>query len=103
MIIVFFVTKLFWYENKNIGNILCLIFKVFSSFKQDSPRDIDKSRKFIISYRLGDDTISIHEPPQRNTGIIGGRFLERTRVSKPGKISIKIISIPIWKIADQEI
>jgi hypothetical protein len=39
----------------------------------------------VISYRLGDDTISIHEPPQRNTGIIGGRFLERTRVSKPGK------------------
>ena len=41
-------------------------------------------RKFIISYRLGDDTLTIHEPPQRNTGIIGGRFLERTRVSKPG-------------------
>ena len=50
----------------------------------DSPREDDKLRKFIISYRLGDDTISIHEPPQRNTGIIGGRFLERTRVSKPG-------------------
>ncbi|CAF3034459.1 unnamed protein product [Rotaria sp. Silwood2] len=50
----------------------------------DSPREDDKLRKFIISYRLGDDTISIHEPPQRNSGIIGGRFLERTRVSKPG-------------------
>lgn len=50
----------------------------------DSPREDDKLRKFIISYRLGDDTISIHEPQQRNTGIIGGRFLERTRVSKPG-------------------
>ncbi|CAF4007660.1 unnamed protein product, partial [Rotaria magnacalcarata] len=49
----------------------------------DSPREDDKLRKFIISYRLGDDTITIHEPPQRNTGIIGGRFLERTRVSKP--------------------
>jgi EF-hand domain-containing protein 1 len=39
----------------------------------------------VISYRLGDDTITIHEPPQRNTGIIGGRYLERTRVSKPGR------------------
>ncbi|CAF4069854.1 unnamed protein product, partial [Adineta steineri] len=50
----------------------------------DSPRENDKLRRFIISYRLGDDTITIHEPPQRNTGIIGGRFLEPTRVSKPG-------------------
>ncbi|CAF3329328.1 unnamed protein product [Rotaria socialis] len=50
----------------------------------DSPREDDRSRKFIISYRLGDDTITIHEPPQRNSGMIGGRFLERTRVSKPG-------------------
>ncbi|CAF0755677.1 unnamed protein product [Adineta ricciae] len=50
----------------------------------DSPREDDKLRKFVISYHLGDDTISIHEPPQRNSGIIGGRFLERTRVSKPG-------------------
>ncbi|CAF1403233.1 unnamed protein product [Adineta steineri] len=49
----------------------------------DSAREIDKTRKFIISYRLGDDTVSIHEPPQRNTGVIGGRFLERTRVAKP--------------------
>ncbi|CAF0939175.1 unnamed protein product [Adineta ricciae] len=49
----------------------------------DSPREIDKLRKFVINYRLGDDTISIFEPPQRNSGIIGGRFLERTRVSKP--------------------
>ncbi|CAF2474287.1 unnamed protein product [Rotaria sp. Silwood2] len=44
----------------------------------DSPLEDDKLRKFIISYRLGDDTISVHEPPQRNTGIIGGRFLERS-------------------------
>ena len=27
--------------------------------------------------------ITIHEPPVRNSGIIGGKFLERTRVAKP--------------------
>ena len=27
--------------------------------------------------------VSIFEPPQRNSGIIGGKFLEATRISKP--------------------
>ncbi|XP_054829928.1 EF-hand domain-containing family member C2 isoform X2 [Eublepharis macularius] len=44
---------------------------------------IDKQRKFIISYFLSDDTISVFEPPQRNTGVLGGKFLERSRVPKP--------------------
>ncbi|CAF3661129.1 unnamed protein product [Rotaria sordida] len=33
----------------------------------DSPRGDDKLRKFITSYRLSYDTISIHELPQRHT------------------------------------
>ncbi len=28
--------------------------------------------------------ITIYEPPQRNSGILGGKFLERTKVRKPG-------------------
>lgn len=44
----------------------------------------DAGRRFIISYRLADDMITIYEPPVRNSGIIGGKFLERTRVAKPG-------------------
>jgi len=43
----------------------------------------DKDRKFIFSYFLADDSISIFEPPTRNSGIIGGKFLERARVNKP--------------------
>ena len=27
--------------------------------------------------------VTIYEPPVRNSGIIGGKFLERTRVAKP--------------------
>ncbi|XP_039250468.1 EF-hand domain-containing family member C2-like isoform X2 [Styela clava] len=49
----------------------------------DSP--IDKDRKFIISYFLSDDTVSVFEPPQRNSGIIGGKFLERGRIKKPSQ------------------
>lgn len=50
----------------------------------DSQKPEDQGRKFIISYRLSDDMITIHEPPIRNSGRIGGKFLERTRVGKPG-------------------
>jgi hypothetical protein len=44
----------------------------------------DQSRKFILSYRLSDDTIGIFEPPARNSGVIGGKFLEYSRIAKPG-------------------
>jgi len=50
----------------------------------DSVRAEDKLRRFIISYRLADDMITIYEKAQRNSGIIGGKFLSQTRVSKPG-------------------
>lgn len=51
--------------------------------KVESVRPEDSNRRFIISYRLSDDMVSIFEPPQRNSGIIGGKFLEATRLSKP--------------------
>ena len=44
----------------------------------------DKGRRFIISYRLADDMITIYEPPVRNSGIVSGKFKERTRMTKPG-------------------
>ncbi|XP_029458980.1 EF-hand domain-containing family member C2 [Rhinatrema bivittatum] len=50
-----------------------------------SDNPIDKDRKFIISYFLSDDTIQVYEPPQRNSGVIGGKFLERIRIMKPGQ------------------
>ncbi|NWV07111.1 EFHC1 protein, partial [Ptilonorhynchus violaceus] len=50
----------------------------------ESPVPEDKNRRFILSYFLSDDTISIFEPPVRNSGIPGGRYLKRTRVAKPG-------------------
>jgi hypothetical protein len=43
----------------------------------------DKDRKFIISYFLSDDTISIFEPMVRNSGIKDGKFLERGKYKKP--------------------
>ena len=51
--------------------------------KMDTERPIEVDRRFTISYFLSDDTILVFEPPQRNSGIIGGKFLERGRVKRP--------------------
>ncbi|CAG9323312.1 unnamed protein product [Blepharisma stoltei] len=44
-------------------------------FNSPQPEDVD--RKFIISMFLNDDTLQIHEIPQRNSGIVEGKFLIR--------------------------
>ncbi|KAK5607935.1 EF-hand domain-containing member C2, partial [Crenichthys baileyi] len=46
---------------------------------------VDKERVFIISFYLSDDSMSMFERPQRNSGVLGGKFLERRRVRKPGQ------------------
>jgi len=40
-------------------------------------------RRFVLTYYLADDTVSIYEPPQRNAGIIGGKFLQRQKARNP--------------------
>ena len=37
----------------------------------------DAERRFIFTYYLEDQTCSIFEPPRPNSGLIGGKFLER--------------------------
>jgi hypothetical protein len=44
---------------------------------------VDATRSFIITFYLSDDTIQIYEPPVRNSGIIAGKFLQRTRLKNP--------------------
>jgi hypothetical protein len=46
-------------------------------------KQVDKDRRFVISLSVADDTISVFEPHQRNSGIIGGKFLERKKIKKP--------------------
>lgn len=46
---------------------------------------IQADRRFIISYFLSDDSLMVHEPSLKNSGISGGRFLERTKVKKPNQ------------------
>lgn len=46
-------------------------------------RPEDVNRRFIVSYFMADDTLLVFEPPQRNSGISGGKFLERSKVKRP--------------------
>jgi hypothetical protein len=41
------------------------------------PKPEDAERLFVVNFHVFDDTLSIHEPPQRNLGIVTGRFLEK--------------------------
>jgi hypothetical protein len=43
----------------------------------------DETRRFIISFYCGDDTIQIYEICDKNSGRIGGRFMERKKQNNP--------------------
>lgn len=57
--------------------------RVLVSFQVSQNPDND-GRCFVISYFPSNDMISIFENPTRNSGITSGKFLEKTRVRKPG-------------------
>ncbi|XP_055014486.1 EF-hand domain-containing protein 1-like [Boleophthalmus pectinirostris] len=51
--------------------------------KLESPIEADEDRTFVLSYYLANDMISIYEKSSRNSGFIGGKFLEKMRIPKP--------------------
>ena len=59
------------------------ILRYTARFNTKVPEDVD--RRFIISFYLADDTISIFEPAQKNSGIIEGPFLERKKYKNVDK------------------
>jgi len=65
-------TKLF----TNDQNVLRFEARMISESKEDN------IRKFIISFFCGDDTIQIYQNADRNSGIWGGKFLERKKHEK---------------------
>lgn len=48
-----------------------------------NPQPEDLNRRFNVTFYMNDDTVSIFERFQRNSGFIGGKFLERRRVTNP--------------------
>lgn len=43
----------------------------------------DETREFIISFFCGDDTIQVYEVCDKNSGRIGGKFMERKKHNNP--------------------
>jgi len=60
------------------------ILRFTARFNTRVPEDFD--RRFIISFYLSDDTISIYEPLQKNSGIVHGKFLERNPYKNVDKL-----------------
>lgn len=52
--------------------------------KDTNAHSLSRTHSFVISYFLSDDTLSVFEPPRRNSGLPGGAFAERGRVRRPG-------------------
>ncbi|XP_036623803.1 EF-hand domain-containing protein 1 [Trichosurus vulpecula] len=50
----------------------------------ESPIPEDRGRYFIFSYYLATEMITIFEPPVRNSGFFGGKYLGKTKIAKPG-------------------
>ena len=59
------------------------VLRFTAKFNTKVPEDID--RRFIISFFLADDSISIFEPAQKNSGIVEGKFLERGKYKHADK------------------
>jgi len=51
--------------------------------QMDTNAPEDRERLFIVSYYLADDTMGVYEPPARNSGFMGGKFMERCRAKNP--------------------
>lgn len=86
-------------EEDSMGSVIALQPKrpkadMKKMFKQDmhilrfnsklvSTEPDDESRGFIISFYCGDDTIQVYEVCDKNSGRIGGKFMERKKHKNP--------------------
>lgn len=61
----------------------------------------DRARRFALSFFLADGTIAIYEPPVPNSGIVGGKYLERCKAYKAG--GERIAEQDLWVGATVEI
>lgn len=53
--------------------------------KAVAPEDV--GRQFVVAVTVSDQSVQICEPPQRNAGFVGGKFLERTRIKRANDAS----------------
>ncbi|CAN0297091.1 unnamed protein product [Lampetra fluviatilis] len=68
------------------------VLRFAAEMKSGNP--LDEGRRFVVSYFLEDDTISVFEQDQRNSGVVSGRFLERGAVERPGQPRVGATAAP---------
>jgi len=71
------------YDRTKQAALDTIIFRWKAKFDMDNmtaPNPDDHKRRFVISFFMGDGTLSLYEPPIQNSGFMGGKFLERQRV-----------------------
>ena len=49
----------------------------------DSERETYRGREFVVAFFLADGAIAVYEKVERNSGLPGGRFLEKIKVKHP--------------------
>lgn len=59
------------------------VLRYMARFNTTAPEDVD--RRFIVTFYLNDDSISVYEPAMRNSGIIEGPFLRRNKYKNVDK------------------
>lgn len=57
--------------------------RLIFSAKLDTLKPEDVGRNFVITFFVADNNIGIMEPPVRNSGIVGGKFLEKGKHKNP--------------------
>jgi len=57
----------------------------FDMDRMNMPNPDDGKRRFVVSFFMGDASVSVYEPPIQNSGFMGGKFLERQRVLRRGQ------------------
>jgi len=71
------------YDRTKQAALDSIIFRWKAKFDMDkmtAPNPDDHKRRFVVSFFMGDGSISIYEPPIQNSGFMGGKFLERQRI-----------------------
>jgi hypothetical protein len=50
--------------------------------------EVDAQRRFVLSFFVVDQSFSVYEPPVPNSGVGGGKFLERCKACKAGSAEV---------------
>lgn len=59
-----------------------VILRFLARFETEAEEDT--GRQFVIKFYCANDTIAVFEPPLKNSGLVGGKFIERTTLRKAG-------------------